>query len=310
MRFDARAVFAALALVLASCQGAGLDSGMGDMTPPVSQPGSIGSGGNIGSMGGSLNGNTNGMNGPTIGMNGQAELANPGATLAPNEAQYPISQGPTGMKCPTVELYTQQYSCNVAFNIPTPSPTPSGSPLPTAKPTPTPTPTPEPSSNDDSDDSDDTPTPSPPPGGTMTVQVEPMPKDVPAMYQPNPLFMRVTPLMAMRLQSNSDFVLNGGSQVQFTLPAQQFQGRVFQVQLYNETYLRGKRTDQIIGNYGKWTSPDSNTVQFTFNVPKVTVRHTQIWLLAMYGAVLPPGSTPTPSPTPVSSSSPSPSASP
>jgi len=79
MRLDARAVFGALALVLASCQGGGLDSGMGDMTPPVSQPGSIGQGG--GMAGGNLNSNSSGaggMSGPTIGMNGQAELANPG----------------------------------------------------------------------------------------------------------------------------------------------------------------------------------------------------------------------------------------
>ncbi|MGB6521450.1 MAG: hypothetical protein WBE83_06740 [Candidatus Cybelea sp.] len=311
MRLDARAVFGALALVLASCQGGGLDSGMGDMTPPVSQPGSIGQGG--GMAGGNLNSNssgTGGMSGPTIGMNGQAELANPGATLAPNEAQYPISQGPSGMKCPNVQLLSQQYACNLAFNIPSASPSPSGSGDPTAKPTASPTPTPQPSaSSDDSDDSDtgdDTPTPSPPPGGLMTLQVEPLPKDVPAMTNPNPAFMHVTPLMAIRLQSNSDFVLNGGSQVQYTLPSLQYGGRVFAVQLYNETYLRGKRTDQLIGNYAKFTTPTSNTVQFTFTVPKITVRHSQIWLLAMYGAQLPPGSTPTPSPSPSPSTSASP----
>jgi len=305
MRCDVRAVFAALALLLASCQGGGLDSGMGDMSPPVSQPGAIGQGGigNNGQMGGPVT--SGGLSGPTIGMNGQAELANPGATLAPNVAQYPIAQGPTGMKCPIVMVYTQQYNCNVSFNIPSPTPAPSGAPR--AKPTtsPTPTPSPTPTSSDDSDDSDDTPTPSPPPGGTMTLQVEPMPKDVPAMYNPNPLFMHVTPLVAVRLQSNTDFVLSGGTQVQYTLPAAQYAGRVFAVQLYNETYLRGKRTDQIIGNYSKFTTPDNNTVQFTFNVPKVTVRHTQIWLLAMYGAQLPPGTTPTPSPTPSPTTSPS-----
>ncbi|HEX4013451.1 MAG TPA: hypothetical protein VHX17_06090 [Candidatus Cybelea sp.] len=309
MRLDTRAVFGALALVLASCQGSGLDSGMGDMTPPVSQPGSIGAGG---MTGGSINGNPNGRlsSGPTIGTNGQAELANPGATLAPNEAQYPLAQGPAGMKCPSVALLNQQYTCNLAFNIPSASPGPSGSPGATPKPTASPTPTPQPSASsddsDDSDSSDDTPTPSPPPGGLMTLQVEPLPADVPAMTNPNPQFMHVTPLMAIRLQSNSDFVLNGGSQVQYTLPALQYTGRVFGVQLYNETYLRGKRTDQLIGNYGKWTSPSSNTVQFTFTVPKVTVRHSQIWLLAMYGAQLPPGSTPTPSPSPAPSTSASP----
>jgi len=155
MRLDARAVFGALALALASCQGGGLDSGMGgDMTPPVSQPGGIGQGG--GMAGGNLNSNSaggaGGMSGPTIGMNGQAQLANPGATLAPNEAQYPISQGPAGMKCPNVQLLNQQYACNLAFNIPSSSPAPGASGAPTAKPTASPTPTPQPSaSSDDSD---------------------------------------------------------------------------------------------------------------------------------------------------------------
>ena len=107
--------------------------------------------------------------------------------------------------------------------------------------------------------------------------------------------MRVTPLMALRLQSNTDFALGGGTTLQYTLPAMQFNGRVFALQLFNETSLRGKRTDQIIGNYAKWTSPNSNVVQFTFNVPQITVRHTQVWLVALYGAQLPPGSTPTPS---------------
>lgn len=307
MKCDARAVFAALALVLASCQGSGLDSGMGgDITPPVSNPGSM-SGGGINSGPGGLNAGMNGgMSGPTIGMNGQEELANPGATLAPNEAQYPIAQGPTGMKCPNVQLFNQEYSCSVAFNIPAPSPSPSGSPGATAKPTASPTPSPSPTaSSDDSDDDDDTPSPSPSPGGMITLQVEPLPKDVPSMVNPNPVFMRITPLMAIRLQSSMDFALDGGTTLQYTLPAVQFSGRVFALQLFNETTLRGKRTDQIIGNYAKWTSPENNTVEFTFNVPKVFVRHTQVWLLALYGAQLPPGTTPTPSPSPSPTTSPS-----
>ena len=305
MKCDARAVFAALALVLASCQGSGLDSGMGDMTPPVSQPGAMNAGGISGGGAGGLNGGMNGgMSGPSIGMNGQEQLANPGATLGPNEAQYPISQGPTGMKCPNVQLFNQQYTCNLAFNMPSPSPGKSSgsTPKPSASPTPSPSPT---ASSDDSDDDDDSPSPSPTPGGMITLQTEPLPKDVPSMVNPNQLFLRITPLMAIRLQSNLDFALGGGTTLQYTLPALQFNGRVFALQLFNETTVRGKRTDQIIGNYAKWTSPNSNVVQFTFNVPKVTVRHTQVWLVALYGAQLPPGSTPTPSPSPSPVTSPS-----
>ncbi len=304
MRFDLRAAFAALALVLASCQGSGLDSGMGDMSPPVSQPGSIN--GSNATQPGEEQGE---MNGPTISANGQAELANPGATLPPNEAQYPVGQGPSGMKCPNVLQYNQQYTCSLAFNVPTPAPASSGSSKPTPSPTPTATPTAQPSSDSDDSDDDDSASPSPTPPGTITMQVEPLPKDVPAMSNPDTRLMRITPLVAIRLQSDTDFHLSGGALAQYTLPAMQYAGRVFALQLYNETYLRGKRTDQILASYAKWTAPGSSTVQFTFNVPKVTVRHGQIWLLAMYGAQLPPGSTPTPSPTPAASPSPSSSAS-
>jgi hypothetical protein len=320
MKCDARAVIAALALVLASCSGSGLDSGMGgmggDMAPPVSQPGSM-AGGNTGGLTGGVNGQGQ-MAGPNVGPGGQEQLTNPGATLAPNEAQFPIAQGPTGMKCPAVQQFNQQYECNLAFNMPGASPSPGGSPnaSSSAKPTASPSPTPQPSASSDSDDSDDSSddaaSPSPTPMGTMTLQMEPLPRDVPAMTNPNPIFMHVTPLVAIRLQSNMDFQLNGPASVQYTLPTIQFAGRVFGLQLYNETYLRGKRTDTLIANYGKWTAPanTNSTVQFTFSVPKVTVRHTQIWLLAMYGAQVPPGSTPTPSPTPSPSGSSAPSASP
>ncbi len=270
------------------------------MGPPVSNPGSMTGG--VGSNGGLSSGSVGNEAGPTVGPNGQEELTNPGATLAPNESQYPIGQGPSGMKCPVVQQFQQQYNCTVAFNIPAPSASPSGSPRAnsTAAPTASPTPTPQPSSSDsdDSDDSSDSPTPSPTPAGMMTLQVEPLPRDVPSMTNPNPLFMHITPLIAIRLQSNMDFALNGGATVQYTLPAMQFNGRVFALQLYNETYLRGKRLDQILGTYQKFTTPQSSMVQFQFTVPKVTVRHTQIWLLAMYGAQIPPGTTPTPSPTP------------
>lgn len=299
MKLDVRAVFAALVLVLGSCTGSGLDSGMGELTPPVSQPGPMSQGG---AMGASINGNNNNA-GPTIGMNGQEELANPGATMAPNEAQYAVSQGPSGMKCPTVTLLAQQYTCSVAFNMPSPSPSPSGAPKATATASPTPSPTPS-SDDDNSDDNSDDASPTPSPsGGTITMLVEPIPKDVPAMTNPNPLFMRITPLMAIRLQSSMAFTLNGAAQVQYTLPMQQFAGRVFAVQLFNETSLRGKRIDQLVGNYAKWTSPNANQVQFNFTVPNITVRQNQVWLLAMYGAQLPPNSTPTPSPSPAATSS-------
>lgn len=280
----------------------GLDSGMGGggMEPPVSQPGSMNGGiGGAGQMG-SANGN---LAGPNVGLNGQEQLANPGATLAPNEAQYPIGQGPSGMKCPQVQVYSQAFACNVAFNMGTPGPgQPSASP--TASPTPSPTPS---SADDDNSDDSDSASPTPTPAGMITLQMEPLPKDLPNMTNPNSAFMHITPLVAIRLQSSMDFPLNGGSTVQYTLPAMQYTGRVFALQLYYETTVRGKRVDQFIlgSNYQKYTTPQTNVVQFAFNVPKVMVRHTQVWLLALYGAQIPPGTTPTPSPTPSPSASPS-----
>ncbi len=49
--------------------------------------------------------------------------------------------------------------------------------------------------------------------------------------------------------------------VQYILPPIQYTGRIFVLQLFNETTFRGKRTDQYIGSYAKYTTPQSNTVQ-------------------------------------------------
>jgi hypothetical protein len=299
MKLDLRVAFAAIAFSLAACQG-GLDSGGGGMSgmgPPVGQqPGAMGTPGDV--------------EGSTIGPNGQAELTAPGATLAPNQAQFPVGDGPNGIKCPTVA----QFGCTVSFNIPPPTPAPTPGPggktKATPKPTPTPTPTPQPSAS--SDDESDAATPSPTPPGTITLQMEPMPKDLPNMTQPDMRALRVTPIVAIRLQSDTDFSLNGNAAVTYVIPRTQFAGRSFAIQLYNEAAVRGKRTDQFLATYSKSTM-GQNTVSFNFPTPKVTVKRGQIWLLALYGMQFPPGSTPTPSPAASAAGSPasaSPSASP
>jgi hypothetical protein len=288
MKFDVRVAFAAIALALGACQG-GMDSGggmPGMMGPPVSQPGPMASGQ---------------MQGPAIGANGQAELTVPGSTLAPNESQFAVGDGPNGVKCPVV----QQFACTVSFNMPTPGPSPSGGSTP--KPTPSPTPSPSPSASSGSDEGDDTSdaaSPSPTPPGTITLQMEPLPKDVPAMTNPDPRILRITPMVAIRLQSDTDFSLNGNAAVQYTMPRVQVATRSFAIQLYNESALRGKRTDQYLATYTKANVGDT-TVQFTFATPRVTVKRGQIWLLALYGYQWPPGMTPTPSPSPAGSEAPS-----
>ena len=283
--------FAALALVLAACQG-GFDSGAGGMPgevgPPVGNPGPMGA----------SPGEPGEMEGPTTGPNGQPELSVPGATLAPNEAQYPVGDGPNGMKCPQVSLQLQEFNCAVSFNLPppSPSPTPGATGNPKAKATPTPTPSPQPSSS--SGDDDDTPTPSPSPPGTITLQTEPLPKDVPSMVNPDIRALHVTPVVAIRLQSNADFSLSGWASVHYVLPRQQIPTRGFAIQLYNEGVVRGKRNDQFLATYNKYQLQDDGSLQFQFPTPKITVKRGQIWLLALYGLTYPPGATPTPSPSP------------
>ena len=95
--------------------------------------------------------------GPNVGANGQEELANPGATLAPNEAQYRDLAGsdrhevPDGARVQSaVRLHASPSTCRRPRRRPSP-----GSKA-TSAPTASPTPTPQPSaSSDDSDDSDD-----------------------------------------------------------------------------------------------------------------------------------------------------------
>lgn len=294
--------FAAVALALAACQG-GLDSGgsgmPGDVGPPVGNPGQLGA-----SPGGMGPGGD--MQGPEIGPNGQPALTVPGSTLAPNEAQYPVGQGPAGMKCPQISVQMQQFNCTLSFNIPPPSPSPSpgsAAAKATSSPTPSPTPSPSPSSSSD-DDEDSGASPSPTPPGTITMQVEALPKDVPPMANPDRRALSITPLVAIRLQSDSNFNLNGLASVQYVLPRQQLPSRGFAIQLYNEGVLRGKRTDALLASYNKYVNNDQ-IVQFNFPTPKITVRRGQIWLLAMYGLTYPPNATPTPSPTPAASGSPS-----
>lgn len=136
------------------------------------------------------------------------------------------------------------------------------------------------------------------------MQVEALPKDVPPMANPDRRALSITPLVAIRLQSDSNFNLNGLASVQYVLPRQQLPSRGFAIQLYNEGVLRGKRTDALLASYNKYVNNDQ-IVQFNFPTPKITVRRGQIWLLAMYGLTYPPNATPTPSPTPAASGSPS-----
>jgi hypothetical protein len=232
----------------------------------------------------------NGSNGggPTAGPNGVAQLANPAATLAPNQGRYPISRVAAGMNCPSLTLQNQAYSCTLAFNVPvTPSPAPSGDASP-APPTPSPSPSPASSAS---------PTPTPTPPGNLTLQAEALPADVPAMTSPDLGALKIVPAMGVRLQSDTDFHVSDSAVATFTLPASQVAGRQFALQLYDETFARTvkgwKRTDTFVTGLTQYaTSNNGSTIAFTFALPKTTVHSTDIWLLALYALTYPPSPAP------------------
>jgi hypothetical protein len=318
-------LFAALALALAACQG-GLDSGMGgmggygggEMGPPVQNPGDLGSmnssgtGGMPGMPGGGLMGPRIGatppgyMAGPTMAPNGMASLMRPGAPVPPNDAQYPVAQGPSGMNCPRLTGSLDQFSCSISFNVPPPSPAPS--PAGSAKPAATGSPSPAAKPGAESAADSPTPSPTPTPPGTLTLQVEPLPQDVPPMTHPDPRALRTNPLVALRMQTDTPVALHDSAIARFTLPRTAFGDGSFALQLYNEGFYQGRKIDQFLSSYSTFTSSDGQNVTFQFEMPKVTVRPNQVWLLALYGIQYPPGTTPTPSPSPSASASASPSA--
>ncbi len=271
---------------VAACSSmGGLDSGGGGLAAPINAQGALGQQ--------AANGANTG--GPTAGPNGVAELTNPGSTLAPNQAQYPVANGPSGLKCPQVILQGQAYACGFSFNVtPSPSPSPSGSPASVASSAPTPTPTPT-------------------PPGTITLQAEAMPSDVPSMTQPDTAALRIAPVLAIRFQSDTSFEMNGRAIAAYTLPRTQFADRRFALQLYNESFPRtisgAKRTDTFLAGYAKpVVDQDDAMLSFTFSIPKTTVRNGQIWLLVLYGLTYPPTPTPSPSPSAAASASASPQA--
>jgi hypothetical protein len=275
-----RAGFSALiVLAVGACSSMG---GLGDpgtgLAPPVNPQSALGQQQATGANSG----------GPTAGPNGVAELANPGSTLAPNQAQYPVANGPSGLKCPQIILQAQAYACGFSFNVPpSPSPSPSNSPASVASSAPTPTPTAT-------------------PAGTITLQAEAMPSDVPSMTQPDTSALRIAPVLAIRFQSDTSFEMNGTAIAAYTLPRTQFANRRFALQLYNESFPRtmsgAKRTDTFLAGYAKpVVDQDDAMLSFTFSLPKTAVRNGQIWLLVLYGLTYPP--TPTPSPPPSASAS-------
>ncbi len=285
--------------------------------------------GNFGS-GGSGGGMTPPLNGPQAPANPQtATSANPAsanATTPPGDTvTYAFSQAPTGLKCPEVN----GFSCLLKFNAPAPTPSPSPSPKgkqsktktkkpkPTASPSPTPSaaPTPSPSSSGQPyPGTSGVPSASPSPSGpSVTIQLSALPKDAPAMINPDPKALAATPLLALHLKADGDVIFDGTAIADFTLPKEQVGGRSYAIQLFQETQHRRKHDDRFVGTYSESTL-DGTTLRFVFTPPKLEVKKDETWLIVLYGNEVPTaGSIPSVKAAPDSSSlpaiSPSPSAS-
>jgi hypothetical protein len=293
-----------VALALAACSGSFGTGGSGGMNPPTAPqaPASPGS------------------------------AATAGTTPAPapsgDTVTYPFSQAPSGMQCPTVN----GYSCLLTFNAPAPTPTPTATPKgktngkskakpksrPTATPTPTPTPSPSPSSTPTANATsaaDDGARPSPiasgsaapsPAGANVTFQLAALPKDAPAMVNPDPKALATTALIALRMHADGAVVLDGTAIAAFTLPKDQIGGRSYAIQLYQETVRKKHRDDRYVGTFSDSTL-DGSTLRFVFTPPKLQIKKDEIWLFVLYSAETPSASAiPSGAPTSTPSASPSP----
>ena len=127
--------------------------------------------------------------GPNVGANGQEELAESRSDTRAERGAVRDRAGPNRHEVPDGARVQSAYAIARSPSI-CQRPrrrhrlAPRVSPSPTASPTPTPSPKPSASSDDSDDDSDATPTPSP--GGMITIQVEPLPHDLPNITNPNP----------------------------------------------------------------------------------------------------------------------------
>ena len=284
---------AALSLALGACQGSFGNSGEtgvpGGMNPPVNGPAP-----------GQMNPSPAAM--MTAGIGGSPL---PSGAPAQN-VSYPFSDAPNGLQCPEQDGYT----CKLYFNMSdeqlaaleaTPSPK-SKNRKATATPSPTPTPSPDPSPTASSSGS---PSPSPTPGETqMAISLSATPHDAPAMANPNPKAVATVPLVALRLNTTGDVLIDGNASARFTLPKEQIGGRGFAIQLFHETVKKKTKHDDFIGSY-KQSHLSGNELIFTFKAPKLQVNKGDTWLVVLYGDELPAASgSPSASASPGSSASP------
>jgi hypothetical protein len=224
------------------------------------------------------------------------------------------------------------FTCLIKFNAPAPTPTPTATPKtkagkpgktkakskPTASPSPTPSPTPSPSAApstlsagsaapgaDASAKPSGAPSASPTPGGAnVTLELGALPKDAPAMNNPDPKALATTALLTLRLHADATILLDGTAIAEFTLPKDQLGGRSYAIQLFQETTRKKHRDDRFVGSFNDSTL-DGSTLRFVFTPPKLQIKKDEVWLFVLYG-----GETPSASAQPTTAVSASPSTSP
>jgi hypothetical protein len=242
----------------------------GGMMPPVQSDMTPGPGGVV-----PQNGATPA---PGLGMSVKTSTA-----ATPDTAVWPFALAGSGLACPQVEGYT----CFLRFNVPSPAPTPKhGKSTATASPSPSPSPSP-------SADPSGSPKPTASPA-ELTLVLQALPKDAPALPNPDTKARATTPLLALRMHVNADVTINGAVRADFTLPPNQVAGRGFAIGLFQETVSGKKRhrDDRYFGSYSKSTV-SADTLHFTVTPPSIGIKKDEVWLFVLYGDDR-PNATPSP----------------
>ncbi len=281
-------IAAGFALALTACQGGFGGTSAPGVNPPVNPPPA-------------------GALGPATIAPAPSPTGSPGIPPG-STASYAFKGAAQGFQCPQVDGFT----CFIRLNMPQPSPSPSPSSgsstgRPSATPSPTPSPTPTP-----------TPSPSPAPSGSgipsaapsavptgagpqITLTLEALPKNAPAMLNPDPKAVATDALLAVRLHADADIALHGRASADFTLPKEQIGGRGFAIQLFHESLDRHKRVvETYLGSYAKSTLKGT-TLHFDLALPQITVKKNEVWLFVLYGDER-PSATSAASPSPGASS--------
>lgn len=118
---------------------------------------------------------------------------------------------------------------------------------------------------------------------------------------------KTTALIALRVKTDEDAIVEGNARAEFTLPKEEIENRGFAVQLYRETKTKHRHMFSFVGSYDK-SKVDGQTLRFEFVVPKVQIKKGETWVFVLYGDDR--TASPAPSPSASASASDVPAASP